>query len=137
MRPASGSVKMMIESTTDAHIAPRVSENLIQQRYYTSVRVMMELKNLDKNILYRICEELTRKDRCGPLKAKFIYQIFSDLPDEKIAEAIRSLVNRGWLREDRHRTRLFLTDRGRSEIRSFIPAKLLASCQKPTSCRED
>lgn len=93
----------------------------------------MELKNLDKNILYRVCEELTSRNSCA-LRANLIYQIFSDIPDENVTEVIKSLVERGWLREDRSRSRISLTDRGRSEIRSLIPAKLLPTCTSKKKC---
>jgi hypothetical protein len=96
----------------------------------------MDIKNLDRNILYRVCEELTRREECGPLDTRFIYRTFSDIPDEKIAENIQLLVSRGWLEEDRQQSTIYLTDRGQSEIRSFIPDPLLKTCEKPKRCRK-
>lgn len=95
----------------------------------------MEFRNLDINIVYQMCEELTRKNRCGPLETDFIYRAFSDIPKKKIDSNIRSLVHRGWIQEDKDGLRLFLTDQGRSEIRAFIPAKLLSICEKLNRCK--
>lgn len=95
----------------------------------------MEFWNLEINIVYHMCEELTRKNRCGPLEIDVIYRTFSDIPKDKINSNIRLLVDKGWIREDKDRSRLFLTDHGRSEVRSFIPANLLSTCEKPHQCK--
>lgn len=96
----------------------------------------MELRNLDKNILYQLCAELTRRNECILLEADFIYQTFSDIPREKITSSIRLVVDRGWLQEEKNGEHLYLTDRGRSEIRSLIPSRLLPTCEKPKECRQ-
>lgn len=92
----------------------------------------MELRNLEKNILYRICEELARREPCGAVETRLIYRSYADLPADKVAANIRALVTRGWLREDRNR--LYLTDSGRSGIRAFIPAPLLPACDPSQDC---
>jgi hypothetical protein len=97
---------------------------------------MMELRNLDKNIIYQLCDELMSRNMCIPLKADFIYQVFSDLPREQITSSIRSMVERGWLQEEKNGEHLYLTDRGRSALRSLIPSKLLAKCEKSTESRQ-
>lgn len=95
----------------------------------------MEFRNLGKNILYHVCEEGTRGNWCGPLEADFIYRKFSDIPDEKIASSIRSLVAKGWLQEGEGHSRLYLTDRGLSKIRASIPDRLLPACNIPAIWR--
>jgi hypothetical protein len=92
--------------------------------------ISMELRNLEINILHRLCEELLRRNRCGPVEADVIYQAYSDIPDKNIASSIRSLVNRGLLIEDKTGSQLFITDSGRSEIRSSIIQYLFPSVQK-------
>lgn len=95
----------------------------------------MDLRNLNKNILYRICEVLTQENRCGSVKIRSIYRSFADIPEEKVAEGIQSLVHSGWLRQETARgDRLRLTNRGWLEIRSRIPASLLSTCEKPADC---
>lgn len=94
----------------------------------------MKIRNLDTNIVYRVCEELTRRNQCGPLEVDFIYRTFADLPDEEIAANIRTLVERGWLQESENRLFLYLTDLGQAEIRAAIPDALLPTCEKPPHC---
>ena len=94
----------------------------------------MELRNLEKNILYRLCEELTSTNPCGPVDAGVIYRSYADLPREKVAAGIQALVARGWLRERQGHAELILTDRGRSEIRTFLPAHLRPACDPPEGC---
>ena len=96
----------------------------------------MEIRNLEKNILYRICEEMTQGHHCGPVDTRLIYRTYVDLPSEKVAASIRSLVRKGWLRDEQNMTKLYLTDHGRSEIRSLIPAQLLPTCDPPQGCKE-
>jgi hypothetical protein len=100
-------------------------------------RMAMKLKNLDMNILYYVCEKLTRRDRCGGFDTGLIYEKFSDIPDEEIEKNIQALVDRGWLRNDTKGSCVHLTKMGRSEIRSFIPDQLLRTCQKPINCWVD
>lgn len=94
----------------------------------------MELRNLEKNILYRICESMAEGDPCAPVDSRLIHRAFADLPVERIASGIRALVERGWLRPARDETGLYLTATGRSEIRAFIPPHLLPACDIPEDC---
>lgn len=96
----------------------------------------MEIRNLEKNILYRICEEMTQGNHCGPVDTRLIYRSYVDLPNEKVSSSIRNLVRKGWLRDEQNMTKLHLTDRGLSEIRSLIPPQLLPTCDPPKGCRE-
>jgi hypothetical protein len=94
----------------------------------------MQLHNLEKNILHRVCEELTRRNDCGPLEIDFVYQAFADIPDEEIALRLRDMANRGWLQVDARRSEIHLTVRGRSKIRAFIPTALLDTCKVKAGC---
>lgn len=94
----------------------------------------MKLRNLETNILYRVCEELTRGGQCGPVDTDLIYRSYADLPFEKVAASLQVLIDRGWLQADQRHSKIYLTDRGRSEIRAFIPARLLSACEPPTDC---
>ena len=94
----------------------------------------MELQNLDRNILYRICELLVEGDPCRPVDSGAVYQTYSDLPGDKIAASIDSLVQRGFLREEGPQRELYLTSSGHAEIRAFIPERLWPNCETPTGC---
>jgi hypothetical protein len=95
----------------------------------------MDFKNLRKNILYEVCDENARKNWRGPLDVESIYRRFSDIPDKEIAAGIRSLVTKGWLKEDSNRSLLYLTERGLSELRSSIPPRVLPACSVPAIWR--
>lgn len=92
----------------------------------------MEMRNLDNNILYRICEELTAGNHCGSVAAALLYKSFADLPAEKIAASIDTLVARGLLRAEKDL--LYLTPHGLMEIQAFIPASLLPTCNPKKDC---
>ena len=85
----------------------------------------MEIRNLDKNILYHVYEFLSQRDLCQALDAESIYRIFADIPDAHVAASIHRLVQNGWLRQERGDPQLFLTDRGCRTLRDTIPAHLL------------
>ena len=95
----------------------------------------MKLRNLKKNIAYRVCEELSRRDACEPLETNFVYRVFPDIPDEKIASSINTLVRRGWFDLDESQSRLYLTARGRSKIRKVVPAALREKCDHRATCK--
>jgi hypothetical protein len=96
--------------------------------------LMMETRNLAKNILYRICTELVRRDQCRALEMEAILRMFPDLPRENINESVRWLVSRRWLREDKKRARVHLTESGFSAIRALVPQALLQDCLPHESC---
>jgi hypothetical protein len=95
---------------------------------------MMEIRNLAKNILYRICTELVRRGQCNALEMDTIQRMFPDIPSEKVNESVCSLVERGWLRTKENRTRVHLTESGRSAIDTLVPSSLQQDCFKPERC---
>lgn len=92
------------------------------------------MRNLEKNILYPVCETQTRRRDCRPVKIDFIFSTFSDIPKGDIDAAIDRLKTLEWLREEKNRTRLAITDAGRSEIRSAVPPWIQDSCRKFSTC---
>jgi len=94
----------------------------------------VKLENLDKNILYRMCELLVEGDPCRPVDTQIIYRTYADLPGEKIAASIHALVEKGFLREEGHQQQLYLTCSGHAEIRAFIPERLWPDCDPPQDC---
>ncbi len=94
----------------------------------------MKLRNLKKNIAYRVCEELARRNAGEPLETDFVYRVFPDIPNEKIASSIDALVHRGWLDWDESQSSLYLTARGRTKIRKVVPAALRDYCGSKTTC---
>lgn len=95
----------------------------------------MKIKNLRHNILYRVCDELTRRNRCEAVETGFIYRLFADIPRDVVDSSIDSLLDRGWLRKSSGGQGLHLTDEGRAEIRGFIPSPLRPTCDPPEKCR--
>ena len=94
----------------------------------------MEIRNLGKNILYRICLELAGRNQCDGIETEFVYQAFADIPRVKIKESVRWLVGHGWLREDKNRAQVHLTESGRTAIRAMVPSILQQDCIKPVDC---
>jgi len=94
----------------------------------------MEIRNLDKNLLYRICEALTQEEHCDGMPVSQLQRAFADLPAGEVQAALQTLVENGWLRWSKSKTRLHLTARGRSEIRQFIPGPLRSTCDPPQDC---
>jgi hypothetical protein len=88
----------------------------------------MKLQNLEKNIAYQVCKELSRRRTSGPLETEFIYCVFSDIPKEEIASNINTMVHRGWFDLDRSQSKVYLTNRGRDKIRTLVPAVLRETC---------
>jgi len=89
----------------------------------------MEIRNLDKNILYHVYDFLSQRDLCQALEIESIYHLFADIPNAHVAASIHRLVQNGWLRQERGYPRLYLTDSGCRTLRATIPAHLL-----PTAC---
>ena len=96
----------------------------------------MELRNLGRNILYLVCNELRRRNECDPLEAGFIYRTYSDIPRDVVAARIDSLVEKGWLRWSEHTESLHLTRRGLELLRGIVASKLARTCPPPGECRE-
>ena len=94
----------------------------------------MKMRNLKKNIAYRVCEELARRNAGEPLETDFVYRVFPDIPNEKIASSIDALVQRGWFDRDESQSSVFLTARGRRKIRKAVPAALRDHCGNKTTC---
>ena len=92
---------------------------------------LVQIRNLGRNILYRVCDELTRRNRCGPVETGFIYRLFADIPREAVDSSINSLLDRGWLRKTAGGEGFHLTDEGLAEIRGFIPSPLRPTCEPP------
>jgi hypothetical protein len=95
----------------------------------------MKLRNLKKNIAYLVCEELSRRNACEPLETDFVYRVFPDIPNEKIASSINTLMRRGWFDLDESQSLIYLTTRGRSKIRKVVPAALRDKCDQKAICR--
>jgi hypothetical protein len=95
---------------------------------------MMEIRNLAKNILYRICTELVHRDQCKALEMDTIRRLFPDIPSDNINASVCWLVDRGWLRTKENRTRVHLTESGRSAMDTWVPSALQQDCFKPERC---
>ena len=89
----------------------------------------MHIHNLEKNILFMICEELFRRNSCGPIEADFLFRAYSDIPDVNIELGIQSAIEKGWIRGEKNKALICLTARGHSEIRAFIQTKIPDWCE--------
>jgi hypothetical protein len=94
----------------------------------------MEIRNLAKNILYRICTELVRRGQCDVLEIDAVHRMFPDIPSENINESVSWLVARGWLQAEENRSRVHLTESGRSAMDTWVPSSLQQDCFKPERC---
>jgi hypothetical protein len=80
----------------------------------------MEFKNFDKRILLLLAKKWKEKGIGGPYRTSVIYKGYSDLPDEYIRRELKKLTTEGLITFTSNKHRLYLTDKGISQIQSFI-----------------
>ena len=80
----------------------------------------MDIRNLEKNILYLMCARIRTEQPDGPtrgtLKKEDILKKFSDIPAENIESAIHAIEEAGWITLNDNQTVMCLTSRGSAEI---------------------
>lgn len=79
----------------------------------------MEFKNLNCNILDILGELQCRPDDTGPFHTSRIYSEFSDIPDDELELAIRSLESDGLLNVNEDKQKFNLTPKGIAEVKSM------------------
>jgi predicted transcriptional regulator len=80
----------------------------------------MEFKNFDKRILLLLAKKWKEKGTGGPYRTSVIYKVYADLPDEYISRELKKLTTEGFITFTANKHRLYLTDKGISQIQSFI-----------------
>jgi hypothetical protein len=80
----------------------------------------MEFKNIDKRFLLLLAKKWRETGIGGPYRTSLIYKGYSDLPDEYVRRELNKLNTEGLIAFTSNRHRLYLTDKGISQIQSFI-----------------
>ncbi len=80
----------------------------------------MQIKNLDKRFLLWLAKKWKETGIGGPYRTASIYKGYPELPDEYVAREIKKLNRRGIITFTSDKHRIYLTDKGISEIKSFI-----------------
>lgn len=127
-----GSMIIMADPWHDHDLQRCIRERLPHSAGEESL--MMEIRNLAKNVLYRICTELVRRGQCDVLAIDVVHRMFPDIPSENINESVSWLVARGWLQAEENRSRVHLTQKGRSAMETWVPSSLQQDCFKPERC---
>ena len=76
----------------------------------------MEFKNLGSNFLFILGERWIKSGSLGPYQTKLIYDEFSDIPNENISNVLESMHTNGFVAMTHERDKIFLTDKGLSQI---------------------
>jgi hypothetical protein len=79
----------------------------------------MEFKNLGRNILYRLDENLRRADSGESLDANAIYKAFADIPTQNVSDTIGTLHKKGFLRIAPVSRKLSLTTLGKTKVNTL------------------
>ena len=80
----------------------------------------MKFKNLDNRILLLLAKKWKDTGIGGPYRTSSIYKGYSDLPNEHITAEIEKLNSKGLITFTSDKHELYLTDKGISQIKSFI-----------------
>ena len=80
----------------------------------------MKIKNIDNRILLWLAKKWKETGIGGPYRTSLIYQGYADLSDDYIARELKRLNTEGLITFTSGKHRLYLTDKGISQIQSFI-----------------
>lgn len=80
----------------------------------------MQFNNLDNRLLLILAKKWKETGIGGPYRTSLIYKGYPELPDEYIAGELKKLNTKGLITFTSDNHRLYLTDKGISQIRSFV-----------------
>jgi hypothetical protein len=80
----------------------------------------MKFKNLRNNFLFLLGNRWVRSGSLGPYHSELIYEEFSDIPNENISKELESLQANGFVAMTPDRDRIYLTNKGISQIEFLI-----------------
>jgi hypothetical protein len=95
----------------------------------------MNIRNLDINILYYLCDRLQQNGDHQRIDIDAIFEEFSDIPEREIDSAIRSMTNDRLIATDGPRSWLSVTEHGLNRLRSSVACRIspseLCACSDP------
>lgn len=83
-----------------------------QARYFT-----MKFNNIERNILYLLSDKWLDSGALGPFETKWIFDKYSDIPDENIKIALKSLKDKGLVEFPSNNHHIYLALKGLSQIK--------------------
>jgi hypothetical protein len=83
----------------------------------------MEFRNLGNNILFLLGIGWERSKSIGPYQIELIYKKFSDIPNENISAELESLRAKRVVAIPPNSDRIYLTQKGISQIESLVSAE--------------
>lgn len=77
----------------------------------------MEVNNLERNVMYLLGRQWLKTGTSGPFDTAWIFDTFSDIPDENMKDALNSLQESGYAELTSNFQRINLTRKGLSKIK--------------------
>ena len=77
----------------------------------------MKFNNVERNLLYLLGDKWLNSGTLGPFETKWIFDKFSDIPDENIKIALKSIKDKGLVEFPINNHHIFLTLKGLSKIK--------------------
>ena len=78
---------------------------------------IMKFNNIERNILYMLGDEWLKSGSLGPYETEWIFDTFSDIPDNNMRHALRSVKERGLVELTSKYRHISLTQKGLSKIK--------------------
>lgn len=92
----------------------------------------MNIRNLDINILYYLCDRLPQNGDKQQIAIDTIFEEFSDIPESEIDSVIRSMTIDRLIAIDETRSWLSMTEHGLNRLRSSVACRI--SPFEPCAC---
>lgn len=80
----------------------------------------METCNLDKRFLLLLAKKWKEKGSGGPYRTSFMYKGYSNLPDDYVTDELKKMSTKGLITFTSDKNRIYLTDKGLSQIHSVL-----------------
>lgn len=77
----------------------------------------MKFNNLERNILYLLGNQWIKSGTLGPFGIKLIFDKYSDIPDNSMKNALKSIKERGFVKLTSNYDHISLTQKGLSKIK--------------------
>jgi hypothetical protein len=90
----------------------------------------MEIKNLEINILYHLCEHLEHGRSGHSVPRQMIVELFSDIPENQLDSAINTLAVKRLLQPHEHGARLSITREGID----YLQSTAICQISQPDEC---
>ena len=84
----------------------------------------MNIRNLEINILFFICDSLNGQSEDGIAMVKDVFEDFSDIPEGELLSAINAMENEGLITINPSRACLSITEKGINRLQSSIVCRV-------------